>query len=220
MFSGKIRRFAGIAAAAGGLGLGTLGIPAASAQTSPPTLTGEQFHVGSATGPLLCLGSGSFAFSYTVSGTATGPYAGTFTETGSGTASASTLTDSGSVNSFTVTFTISSAAGQVTGTQTLISANDQCLVNPTIFGFDAGTSYQATIRTSGGNYTDQGTADTNPAVNNGPVALSESFTSSQSQATPTEPVSRNQCLNGGWQNFPQFKNQGLCVAYVAAHGGS
>lgn len=29
---------------------------------------------------------------------------------------------------------------------------------------------------------------------------------------PVLPTSKAQCKNGGWRNFPQFKNQGQCVA--------
>jgi DNA-binding beta-propeller fold protein YncE len=28
------------------------------------------------------------------------------------------------------------------------------------------------------------------------------------------PTSKDQCKNGGWRNFPQFRNQGQCVAFV------
>jgi DNA-binding beta-propeller fold protein YncE len=28
------------------------------------------------------------------------------------------------------------------------------------------------------------------------------------------PTSKDQCKNGGWRNFPQFKNQGSCVSFV------
>jgi hypothetical protein len=31
---------------------------------------------------------------------------------------------------------------------------------------------------------------------------------------PTVPTSKEQCKNGGWLNYPQFKNQGQCVAFV------
>jgi hypothetical protein len=31
------------------------------------------------------------------------------------------------------------------------------------------------------------------------------------------PTSKEQCIHGGWKNFPQFKNQGECVRYVAQH---
>lgn len=32
------------------------------------------------------------------------------------------------------------------------------------------------------------------------------------------PTSKDQCKNGGWRNFPQFKNQGDCVSSVATGG--
>jgi hypothetical protein len=31
---------------------------------------------------------------------------------------------------------------------------------------------------------------------------------------PPLPTSKDQCKNGGWRNFPQFKNQGDCVSFV------
>ena len=31
---------------------------------------------------------------------------------------------------------------------------------------------------------------------------------------PRVPTSKEQCKNGGWRNFPQFKNEGLCIAFV------
>jgi hypothetical protein len=34
-------------------------------------------------------------------------------------------------------------------------------------------------------------------------------------ATPT---SKDQCKNGGWRDFPQFKNQGDCVSFAATKG--
>ena len=35
----------------------------------------------------------------------------------------------------------------------------------------------------------------------------------QTFVSPT-PTSKRQCKNGGWHNFPQFKNQGQCIAFV------
>jgi hypothetical protein len=32
------------------------------------------------------------------------------------------------------------------------------------------------------------------------------------------PSSKDQCKNGGWKNFPGFKNQGDCVSFVATGG--
>ena len=34
---------------------------------------------------------------------------------------------------------------------------------------------------------------------------------------PPFPTSRDQCKNGGWRNFPQFKNEGQCIKFVQ-HG--
>jgi hypothetical protein len=35
---------------------------------------------------------------------------------------------------------------------------------------------------------------------------------------PGLPTSKDQCTNGGWRNFPGFKNQGDCVSFVATGG--
>jgi hypothetical protein len=35
---------------------------------------------------------------------------------------------------------------------------------------------------------------------------------------PTAPTSKDQCKNGGWRNYPGFKNQGDCVSFVARQG--
>jgi hypothetical protein len=35
---------------------------------------------------------------------------------------------------------------------------------------------------------------------------------------PPLPASKDQCKNGGWKNFPGFKNQGQCVSFVAMGG--
>jgi 6-phosphogluconolactonase (cycloisomerase 2 family) len=34
---------------------------------------------------------------------------------------------------------------------------------------------------------------------------------------PGAPTSKDQCKHGGWRNFPQFKNQGQCIAFVNHH---
>jgi len=35
---------------------------------------------------------------------------------------------------------------------------------------------------------------------------------------PPLPTSKDECKNGGWRNFPGFKNQGDCVSFVATGG--
>lgn len=37
---------------------------------------------------------------------------------------------------------------------------------------------------------------------------------------PAMPTTREQCFNGGWQQFAGFKNQGACVSWVATNGRS
>jgi hypothetical protein len=37
---------------------------------------------------------------------------------------------------------------------------------------------------------------------------------------PALPTSKDQCKNGGWRDFPGFKNQGDCVSFVATGGGN
>jgi hypothetical protein len=32
------------------------------------------------------------------------------------------------------------------------------------------------------------------------------------------PTSKDQCKNGGWRNYPGFRNQGDCVSFVATGG--
>jgi hypothetical protein len=35
---------------------------------------------------------------------------------------------------------------------------------------------------------------------------------------PPLPTSKDECKSGGWRNYPGFKNQGDCVAFVATRG--
>jgi hypothetical protein len=35
---------------------------------------------------------------------------------------------------------------------------------------------------------------------------------------PALPTSKDQCKDGGWRNFPRFKNQGDCMSFVATGG--
>lgn len=176
----KIRWLTGIAAVVGGLGLSALGVPAASAQSAPPTLTGEVLTVGG-TGGSVCDNSGPFSF--TVSGTASGPYSGTFSETASGTVASNRVT------SYTASFTITSATGDVTGTETLTGSIDGCYHSVSEFVIGGSTDYRATINVSAGAYTDQGTSHFLWAtpVSGGPVTGGEDFTSSQAQTTPVAP---------------------------------
>lgn len=48
-------------------------------------------------------------------------------------------------------------------------------------------------------------ANTEATLNNGRATVIDA---------PSAPTSKAQCKNGGWRDFPQFKNQGQCVAFV------
>jgi hypothetical protein len=51
-----------------------------------------------------------------------------------------------------------------------------------------------------------------------PVTLLDSYTLTNGRAVvfdaPLLPTSKEQCKNGGWRNFAQFKHQGDCVSFV------
>ena len=37
-------------------------------------------------------------------------------------------------------------------------------------------------------------------------------------SAPPLPTSKDQCKTGGWRNYPDFKNEGACVSFVATGG--
>jgi len=160
----------------------------AQVQTPPPTLTGESLQadscrsvvdptpacvsndelpgevtVTSPVDPTECLSiSGGDEISYEASGPATGPYPGTFTESGT-----FTLDSERNITSFAATFTIDSPIGKVTGTKEStqgFSGSLSCLdllgLRVLILSSPQGqVSYEATIVTpTSGTYTDRGTA--------------------------------------------------------------
>ena len=112
------------------LGVILVSAPGAMAQTAPPlTLTGETLHSAGAstfTTTASCNPNGTSTFSYQTSGIATGPYTGTYTETGTVTVGPQpivpgvTSAPGGLVTSWTASFTITSPTGNVTGTKTLL----------------------------------------------------------------------------------------------------
>jgi hypothetical protein len=48
--------------------------------------------------------------------------------------------------------------------------------------------------------------------------LDESATLITGVGERSPPTIKDQCKHGGWKNFPQFKNQGACVRFVATGG--
>jgi hypothetical protein len=204
--------------------LGMLGLGALEAHAATPSsLAGETFtsdHVPGSTLTGTCPDNfsgtdGSFNFS--VSGTAVGPFPGTFTESGSFTTSLSQH-----VNGFSSTFTVKNTAGTVTvtGTKSLpvgsVSAVD-CEPGPgsgeEVVG-SVSTTYGAVIPDVG---QDTGTAtvsieDDGFGSPQGQVlSFSESFGSTGGV--------QKQCKHGGWKSFGTvFKNQGDCVSFFATRG--
>jgi hypothetical protein len=145
----------------GGIG-GTPLASAALAATAPASLVGETFNPtspGSASGACTTPDNGSFTFS--TSGTAAGPYSGTYTESGSFTITNATLTG------FSATFTITNATGKVSGRESLTVVNGAASCSPGAFATIAGTTtYTATINST---YQESGTATVSLGIEAGRV---------------------------------------------------
>ena len=199
--------------------LGGLAIPAAAAAAPPATMSGEGFTASGGPPSVVCLGPGSFSF--TASGAATGPYSGTFTETGTGTALG--VPTGGSLTVFSASFTIHSASGDVLvrGSKTLSGSGGSFChdTSGATGGGGVSTTYQATIYTPTGNYSDHGTSQVQLLfTNSSGTTLRERFLSTLGQPVLIAPTNKDQCKHGGWENYPQFKNQGDCVSFVATDG--
>ena len=193
---------------------------AAAQQVAPPVLTGESFHQDT---PTLTSGTcteNESGGTFEASGIATGPYPGTFQETGS----YLVIHPSGHVISYdlTMSFTIDSPLGRVTGTKHSTNFGSSCSPSPPDGSFAFNTTpdsfvstdtYNAKILTASGAFTDTGLfqAFLYPSDLGG---FTERFESALAAPEHLLPTSKAQCKNGGWRNFPQFKNQGQCIAFV------
>ena len=192
----------------GVLGLGTVEAHAAT----PSSLAGETFTSQGVQGSTLtggCTGNGNEgSFNFSVSGTAAGPFPGTFTESGSFTA-----LRSGFLSDFSSTFTITSTSGTVTGSKRL--AGDDSAAScafPEVSTSNLATAYRATINGQLSAGTATGSIDGFPG-SRVPPNFTENFASSG----VVQLTSKAQCRDGGWQSFG-FKNQGDCVSFVASGG--
>ena len=139
---------------------------------------------------------------YTVSGNATGPYPGTFTELG------------GWGQALNTTFTITSGTTTITGSKIGGAMPSGCgaLAVAHLTG-----PYTVTIQTPNGNFHDEGTSVVQVQTIGSATTHDEKFTSSLAQPVLIAPTSKDQCKNGAWKDFPQFKNQGQCVSFVPSH---
>jgi hypothetical protein len=208
------------------LALATLPVSGGSlafAQEVPPTLSGEFFHQDVPTITSIDCREG-LHFTYLATGTATGPYPGTFTETGAVDVevSGSTVTSS----RFSARFTIDSPVGRVTGTTSggpgvSCGSGDFCEGAADCEGegvaFNSGGTYEATITTADGSFADHGILHNlqlfrgdHPSPLDG---FDEDFLSDLRAPIPLAPTTKDQCKRGGWRQF-DFKNQGQCVAFV------
>jgi hypothetical protein len=206
---------------------GAVALAGASALAAPPpsTLMGEHLTGGSVRGGVAQVFGGQCQdgtpnqspspWTFTASGTAAGPYPGTFTESGTVSFSALGTAD------FTATFTIVSGDITVTGSKQGSGLAGSCYNLPgVVFTFDVfgTTSYQATIRTPTGAYTDSGNAsgdlfqDINSATRRAYSIFDENFL----QSNGLKPTTKDQCKDGGWAALG-FSNQGQCIKYVNKH---
>jgi hypothetical protein len=152
-----------------------LGATSASATVVPPTLTGETFVDESPDIMATCNPNGTSTISFSASGTAVGPYPGTFTETGTATLGPQTeVPPPGGASpttllTFDAVFTIDSPVGQVVGTKRLFKqvtdpSFEVAVAQCNTFGgaelvdaIDRFTvQYDAQIETEGEQFTDRG----------------------------------------------------------------
>jgi hypothetical protein len=118
-----------------GFGLGgVVALPASADKPSvPATLDGESLSGTPSFSNEACNPNGTSSFDYSANGVASGPYPGTFSETGTVTVAAQTIPNryeipfgtltftTGTLATVAATFTIQSSAGVVTGTKTLVT---------------------------------------------------------------------------------------------------
>jgi hypothetical protein len=133
--------------------VGAVLAPSAVAQT-PSTLSGETLEGAVTEAEPICFGgSGDFS----ASGTAAGPYPGTFAETGK-----VTPIGQGNEVSLTADFTVTSGSTTITGTKTVTGPSQAACVDELFGTFipSASGTYQATINTPEATFTDEGTVTT------------------------------------------------------------
>jgi hypothetical protein len=128
--------------------------PLLPALADPPSLSGEVLLGNNGTGTSCEIqSSGGGSFTYSVSGTASGPYPGTFTESGSG-----SWDDTGAT--FSANFSIDSSAGQVSGTKSSSDIAIGCRPpNGEFFAHRSSTAYTAQIQTAAGTFSDHGATE-------------------------------------------------------------
>jgi len=147
--------------------------PAAGAAEPPPTLQDEGLFDPNPTVTGSCNAAGTSTIDFSAAGAASGPFPGTFTETGTVTIGPQ---PPGTVLTLTASFTIDSPVGQVSGSKQFTTTSSGSGSCRDLGGFSAhfvdtqALSYTATIQNEAGVFTDQGTSGLQVANNtNGTV---------------------------------------------------
>lgn len=224
-------------------------LPATAASPPPPSLVGERLDSGHAPNvyTLACNADGSGTVSWQVSGTATGPYPGTFTETGSVTVGPG-YDDLGptrnAVTSAQASFVITSPVGTVRGSKSLnpvdvyyapLGTCQRPFSNgyPALISlFQTTVRYEATITTADSVYAETGLGtltgfavtylpDAHISVDYGQVSETfETTTNGPVFVALTTPTSVDQCKKDTYKQYLIFKNQGDCVAFIQTAGSN
>ncbi|MEA2410400.1 MAG: hypothetical protein QOC77_961 [Thermoleophilaceae bacterium] len=162
------------------------------------------------------------SFSFNSTGTASGPYAGTYSESGT-----VTLNTNEDVVGFDATFTIASPSGNVQGSKSFgpqtVGGSGFCGPSGTenSVGSATGLSYTAQITAPDGTFNDTGLSNAQVesffAASGRTGTLSEDFTST-GFGSAGGPNAKSACKKGGFNGFA-FKNQGQCVKSVNQNSG-
>jgi len=157
-----------------------------------------------------CNPAGNSTISFTVSGLATGPYPGTFTETGVATIGPQPfpLAQAEPVTSFSASFVITSGSTVITGTKQLTDPGNLS----TGLGFCAGalqsfgitTTYEARIQTPSGAFTDRGKTIVAVDSNLSSEAFLEPFYSDLGSPEPV-PTEAAKVTGGGGVSSPDSR---------------
>jgi hypothetical protein len=234
-------------------GLAAFSTSAAAQTVPPPTLTGETFlscqpgNVGSvgigceAQGTrairVRCNSDQSGTISWTAFGRASGPYFGSFTESGTASFSPPTVPfGAAPLTNLQVTFHILSDLGEVDGRKFIASSSTalgHCAETTDSAGEDfvrgrvsGVVRYEAIIKPwTGGSFADEGTSQldvltsaTEQEVDTSFGLVFEAFTSTLGATQPLLPNDKEQCKDEGFLIFGVFETQGDCVAFVSTHG--
>ncbi len=198
--------------------------PAAAQGSSPPTLSGESLS-GVPQVTFTCNLSATSTVSYTVSGMATGPYPGTFTETGTATLGPQPLPGIAvPILTFQASLTITSGTDRITGTKSLFTGPQNLATNlgfcvpGFIRSFGVAATYSAQIVTPNGVFSDHGLAGA--ALNEGSLFsvpnFVEFFVSSLPAPTPVSITFAGLCdLTKQFVSKPGVAHS-LCVKLDAA----